>query len=454
MGPLRWRVAIAACVVLGSAHAEAHPREPKFVACVGDSITFGVAASSSAASYPSNLQKLFDEHVTVGNFGHSGATMLSEGYGDAPYQNDPEFQAATDFVDGAGAGAVVDVVILLGANDSRQPNWTPAGKPKNDQQYLKDYRAMVEHFRGLASKPVVYVALPLTTGNNCSCGANCCQISPSVIHDQELPLIKQLASEMRVPVIDLNTPTIGHPEYFADGVHPNDAGYVVLANLIKMGLDREPTVSITSPSEGATVAAGLVQVRATASGGTVDIASVEFYDNAVLFGKATAMPFEMAWQAKVGSHSITPIVTDSTLATTTGAPITVTVTEPVSASGSGGIGGGGAGGLAATGGSGAVVAGGGGGQGGVPGGAGASGASGASGSGASAVAGTNPDDASSANDSDARTSSACGCFTPGRTRASGFVLPFVGLLLAVLGRRRWAVGRGRRRLRSSARELG
>jgi lysophospholipase L1-like esterase len=178
-------VPIAALGMLCTASlAEATPRMPTHVACVGDSITQGVGASSGSTNYPADLQKLLGNAVKVGNFGHSGATMLSAGFGDAPYQSDTEYQAATTFVTNAGAGAVVDVIILLGANDSSSRNWTPAGKPKNDQQFLNDYRAMVEHFAGLLPKPVVYVAFPLATGNNCSCGTNCCQISGTVIHDE------------------------------------------------------------------------------------------------------------------------------------------------------------------------------------------------------------------------------------------------------------------------------
>ena len=56
----------------------------------------------------------------------------------------------------AGANAVVSVVIILGANDSKPYNWNPAAG-KNDQQYLKDYLAMVDHFAGLSTKPTVYV---------------------------------------------------------------------------------------------------------------------------------------------------------------------------------------------------------------------------------------------------------------------------------------------------------
>src|SRR4051812_1034406 len=106
-----WPVFFGLCSLpFGVSAASATPRTPTHVACVGDSITQGVGASSGSTNYPADLQKLLGNAVKVGNFGHSGATMLSAGFGDAPYQNDPEYQAATSFVTNAGAGAVVDVI--------------------------------------------------------------------------------------------------------------------------------------------------------------------------------------------------------------------------------------------------------------------------------------------------------------------------------------------------------
>jgi len=202
------------------------------VACVGDSITYGYGASNqSTKSYPANLQTLFGSSIQVKNFGHNGATLLSAPYGDLPYEDQPEYSAATSFVSGAGANSVVDVVILLGTNDSKNFNWSPSGKPKNDQQFLSDYRAMVEHFSSLPSKPRIFLALPLATGNT-----PCCSIDGKVIHDEVLPLIKQLATEKSLPTIDLNTPTTGHPEYFSDGVHPTDAAYALVAQWVHDGL--------------------------------------------------------------------------------------------------------------------------------------------------------------------------------------------------------------------------
>jgi lysophospholipase L1-like esterase len=219
-------------VALLPSFALAAPRVPTHVACVGDSITYGYLASNQATkSYPAVLQGLFGASVQVKNFGHNGATMLSAPYGDLPYEDQSEYGAATSFVSGAGASAVVDVIIMLGTNDSKSFNWTPSGKPKNDQQFLIDYRAMVEHFTALTPKPQVFLALPLATGNS-----PCCSIDGAVIHDQIVPLIQQLAVEKNLPTIDLNTPTTNHPEYFSDGVHPTDAGYALVATLMHDGL--------------------------------------------------------------------------------------------------------------------------------------------------------------------------------------------------------------------------
>ena len=115
------RAGVGLSLVLGvslwTSQAAAQVRTPTHVACVGDSITYGYMASSASASYPSVLQNLFGSSVKVMNYGHNGATMLSTG--DLPYQTVTEYTAATTFVSGAGATAVVDVIIMLGTNDSK-----------------------------------------------------------------------------------------------------------------------------------------------------------------------------------------------------------------------------------------------------------------------------------------------------------------------------------------------
>lgn len=420
--------------------ARAEPRKPTHVACVGDSITAG-AGASVGNDYPTQLQKLLGNSVQVKNFGNSGSTMLSEGFGDKPYTKQAEYTNATSFVSNAGAGAVVSVVIILGANDSKPYNWDPAAG-KNDQQYLKDYRALVEHFAGLGTKPVVYVGYPLATGSN-----PCCDIRGSVIHDQQVPLIKQLAMEKHLPIIDLNTPTTGHPEYFGDGVHPNDAGYLVMANLVKKGLDREPTVSVTSPTMGAMLGAGMRTLTADAAAETVDIASVEFFDGTTSLGKVTAEPFTLNWAATLGPHRITAKATDTTLANATSSAVSITVTAAgagagggagSAAGGAGGaggsaLGGGGAGGSGVGGsgvGGGGVGGGGVGGNGMIEGGAaGTPATSGSTGVGSSGAP---------ANATSTQTGAGCSCAVPGSRSGGASAALLVVSLLALLGLRRRA----------------
>jgi lysophospholipase L1-like esterase len=237
----------------------AQQRAPTHVACVGDSITHGSGASSSATAYPADLQKLLGPSVQVQNFGHSGATMLSTG--NLPYIQQPEYAAATTFVSNAGARAVVDVIIMLGTNDSKPINWMPDGG-NSSAQFRSDYAAMVDHFTGLPTHPVVYLALPPTVYMS-SYG-----ISETVIHDAIIPIIRQIAAQKGMPVIDVHTPTAGMPSLFtADGVHPNDMGYALIAQVMYSGLRALQT------DGGA--AEGGAEEGGTAEGGSPDAGSPE-----------------------------------------------------------------------------------------------------------------------------------------------------------------------------------
>jgi lysophospholipase L1-like esterase len=406
----------------GASLARAEPRMPTHVACVGDSITFGLDASSNATTYPVVLQGLLGDKVQVKNFGHSSTTMLSAGYGDYPYVNVPEYQDATNFVSNAGPGALVDVIIMLGANDSKPSNWTPAGKPKNDQQYLIDYRTMVAHFSALTPKPVIYLALPLATGN-----APCCQISGTVIHDEEIPLIKQLAQEQKLPVIDVNTPTSGHPEYFTDGVHPNDAGYALTAQIMRDGLLRVPTIVLTAPNPGALLdAAQPIVLSADASGGTVSIDSVEFFQGTISLGKVTSAPFTVSWAAGAGSYGLSAKAIDSTLASATTGTTPITVTSQGGAAGSGGVGG--MAGASATAGARTAGSGGSSGSTGTTAGGNAGAAGGTGSAGMPGIAGTTGKTADSGG---------CGCAVPGSNQSGRLDVLFSALLAWVaIGTRR------------------
>jgi len=92
-----------------------------------------------------------------------------------------------------------------------------------------------------------------------------------------------------------------------------------------------PTVSITSPTPGATVS-GNVSVTASASGGS-GIGRVAFYrDAAVLLGTATASPYAITWDsstASAGAHTLYAVATDNAGNTGTSPLVDITVSIPV-----------------------------------------------------------------------------------------------------------------------------
>jgi lysophospholipase L1-like esterase len=221
---------VFAGLALSSNVASAQARMPTHVACVGDSITYGYLASSTSKSYPSDLQAMFGSGVKVMNYGRNSATLLSTG--DLPYINQAEYTAATSFVSGAGASAVVDVIIMLGTNDSKSYNWMPTAGSTRAAQFTTDLAALVDHFTGLATHPVVFLAVPPAIFTN-SFG-----ISETVTNSEIAPIIRQVASQKGMPIIDVHAVTASRADLFSDGVHPTDAGYLFLAQVMHDGLLR------------------------------------------------------------------------------------------------------------------------------------------------------------------------------------------------------------------------
>jgi hypothetical protein len=91
-----------------------------------------------------------------------------------------------------------------------------------------------------------------------------------------------------------------------------------------------PTVSVTSPASGATVA-GTISVTAQASD-DCGVAGVQFkLDGANLGAEATTSPYAVSWDttaASNGSHTLTAVARDTSGNQTTSNPVTVTVSNP------------------------------------------------------------------------------------------------------------------------------
>lgn len=193
--------------------SERHLSHAIRVACVGDSITYGLGVENREEnSYPTLLSKFLGKNYETKNFGVSGATLLKKGGN--PYWKLPQFRAATQC-------APRIVVLALGTNDSKPVNWG------FKSEFAADLRSMIEHFRKLPTNPQVWVCLPPPVISTDSGGIN-----EAVVSGEIMPLIRQVTKELNVPVIDLHASLSNHPEFFPDGIHPNAAGARVIAQTV------------------------------------------------------------------------------------------------------------------------------------------------------------------------------------------------------------------------------
>jgi acyl-CoA thioesterase-1 len=175
------------------------------VACLGDSITQDTV-------YPDILQSLLGNDSEVGNFGYTGASVNFHSnnsyYFTEAYMNAKSFQPTT-------------VIILLGTNDARTGLATQI-----NNTFVRNYERMINRTQEWSSKPMIFLVKPPPLFKNTL------DLNQTFFVQDVLPGIDRVAKDTGLPIIDLYTPLLNHPEYFSDGVHPNNAGAQTIADLI------------------------------------------------------------------------------------------------------------------------------------------------------------------------------------------------------------------------------
>ena len=208
------------CIFLAATVLSGRADSVTRIACVGDSITYGAAIRDRANHcYPKVLGDLLGKGYTVRNYGVNGATLLKNG--DRPYWKLGAFKQATDF------GPNV-VILKLGTNDTKPQNWGKVGK-----EYEADLRAMVTHFKSLPTKPMIYLCLPVPVYQT-RWGINEKTVKGGVI-----PVIRKVARDESLTVIDLYQALSGKPAMFPDKIHPNAAGAKLMAQTIHSVLKKK-----------------------------------------------------------------------------------------------------------------------------------------------------------------------------------------------------------------------
>ncbi|MCW4023334.1 MAG: GDSL-type esterase/lipase family protein [archaeon] len=178
------------------------------IACVGDSITWGFG-------YPETLQTKLGENFVVNNFGASASTVLTTST--KPYVDQYMFQRSKVFQPSI-------VIIMLGTNDA-QP--TSLGGLDN---FAEDYKELINEYQRLPTDPEIWLVTPPPIYENDYEWDNV------ILEEHLIPKIKQVANELDLPVIDVNSALTDYPRYFADGVHPNTEGTSLITETIYQAL--------------------------------------------------------------------------------------------------------------------------------------------------------------------------------------------------------------------------
>lgn len=198
------------------------------VACIGNSITSGY--STTGYSYVPKLTSLLGNGYSVVNYGVSGTTLMKNG--NKPYWN------TTAFKDALESNADI-ITIKLGTNDSKTANWN-----NSHERFEKDYLALLDTLiKANSGKPVIYPVLPAPIfyhPTSVSWG-----MRDSVVINCIIPLIKEIASERELTVIDAYTPLLSFGKYFTvDGVHPDQNAADSIAHFIYRAITvKTPVIS-------------------------------------------------------------------------------------------------------------------------------------------------------------------------------------------------------------------
>jgi sialate O-acetylesterase len=181
-------------------------------------VTKGYGITDAKDSYPSVLQELLGEGYIVGNFGHSGATLLSKGHN--PYIQTAAYKDALDF-------APDIAVIALGLNDTDPRNW-----PNYQYEFESDYADLIAAFREVNPQVEIYICAmtPIFSGHRRFLSGT------RDWFDQIQTLIPNIAVANGVGYIDNHKVLAARIDLFEDYLHPSARGAELIAQHVAKSL--------------------------------------------------------------------------------------------------------------------------------------------------------------------------------------------------------------------------
>lgn len=185
------------------------------VACVGNSITYGIGVKDREKnSYPALLQRMLGDEYIVGSFGKPGATLLNRGH--RPYTEQKEYNDALAFN--------ADIIIIhLGVNDTDPRDW-----PDFRDDFIKDYISLIDSFKSVNSDARIIIAGITPIWDRHPRFLSGTKVWQDEIRDK----IHVVADICDVEFIDFYSVLHNYPFMFPDAIHPNEEGASILAKTV------------------------------------------------------------------------------------------------------------------------------------------------------------------------------------------------------------------------------
>lgn len=185
------------------------------IACIGDSITYGYGIKKREFnSYPKRLEIMLGDHYV--NYpedflAYCGACVWHRGL--------KPFASTFDFLNALDWAADIQIV-CLGSNDTLYPITDEFRK-----EFIEDYEMLLGQLKENSYHAQFYLCLiPPMFGDS------------NITYARVIPIINELitdvANKTGATLIDLNTPLSSREDLFSDGVHPNEAGAKMIAEIV------------------------------------------------------------------------------------------------------------------------------------------------------------------------------------------------------------------------------
>jgi MYXO-CTERM domain-containing protein len=258
-------------MLLVGLYAQSAAAAPIKVACAGEHTTHSDIYPSARETqpvgmqeYPRMLQDLMGAGYDVRNFGDCCASIV-QGYPSSethPYISGGNYKNSVSFAP--------DVVVIgsWGRHD-----WGLSCKTACSTftvaKFQTDYETLVKAYLALKPAPKVYCSTPIPILNGADGPDNGLKTSP--VSD----VIRAVATKYNLPIIDLYSAFLGHPEFYrqkplndAEGEHASDAGMHKMAELVHAALTGDTTGSGGSGAGGGASTAGAAGSTAAGNSGS------------------------------------------------------------------------------------------------------------------------------------------------------------------------------------------